>query len=72
MSASAARAPKVDRGKPLSEQDYKSLAARWITRELADSAHVRRVDDKEGATILGRNGHGNYSGQLLTASRKST
>ena len=50
MSApTPARARKVDHGTPLSEQDYKALEARWITRELADSAQLRRVDDQEGA-----------------------
>jgi len=64
MSAPA-RAPKVDRGKPLTKADYKALEARWITPELADLARIRRVDDQEGAAVLSRNGHGNYSGQLL-------
>lgn len=66
MSApGAARGPKIERGKPLTKKDYESLEKRWINRELADGAHLRRVDDQEGGVILGRNGRGHWAGILI-------
>ena len=44
-------------GTGLLPSDYAKLAARWITQELADAAHVRRVSDVEAAEILGRKCH---------------
>jgi hypothetical protein len=38
----------------LNEQDYERLAARWITRELAEQAGIRRVTDNEGRFMFGR------------------
>ncbi len=55
----------LDRGMPLEPRDYAALAARWIPRELAEQAMLRRVDDAEGATIVGKNGSGNYAGVII-------
>jgi predicted P-loop ATPase len=40
-------------GGPLEDRDYAALEARWITRELADSALLRRVDHAGGLEMLG-------------------
>jgi hypothetical protein len=50
------------RGGPLTPADYAKLQARWIDRETADRNLLRRVDSREGAEIVGRNGSGDYSG----------
>ena len=49
-------------GSPLSAADYERLAASWIDPATAEAAGLRRVDSAEGAAIVGRNGHGDYSG----------
>lgn len=49
-------------GGDLSEADFRKLEGSWITRELAGQAMLRRVESAEGATIIGRNGRGDYSG----------
>jgi predicted P-loop ATPase len=41
-------------GGDLTAQDYDSLAARWITRELADYAGIRRVSDTDGRFMFRR------------------
>jgi putative DNA primase/helicase len=46
----------------LTERDFESLAARWITPELAECAGLYRVTSAEGAQLVGRNGAGDYSG----------
>ena len=46
----------------LTERDFESLAARWITPELAECAGFYRVTSAEGAQLVGRNGAGDYSG----------
>jgi hypothetical protein len=51
MVANPARAPNIDRGKPLTKHNYESLEAQWSTRELADAAHLQRVDDRKGAVF---------------------
>jgi hypothetical protein len=56
----------MTRGTPLEPGDYESLASRWIPRELAEQANLRRVSDAEGAQILGKtNGTSHYAGILL-------
>jgi hypothetical protein len=55
----------LTRGAPLEPRDYDALAARWIPREVADLAQIRRVSDAEGSVIVGKNGSGNYSGLLI-------
>ena len=41
-------------GEPLTESDYRSLAARWIPRELADQCGIRRVDSITGGEMFRR------------------
>jgi predicted P-loop ATPase len=43
-------------GDPLTDADYEKLEARWIPREQADAAFLRRVDSTDGAIILGQEG----------------
>jgi hypothetical protein len=45
----------------LTTSDYCNLEARWINRELADTAMLRRVDSLTGREIVGRKS-GNYAG----------
>ena len=51
-------------GCDLTTTDYAALEARWIDRELASRARLRRADSLTGAEIVGRKG-GNYSGILI-------
>ena len=44
------------RGEPLLDSDYAALEARWISREQADAAFLRRVDTFEGAQLIGQAG----------------
>src|SRR5262249_31842539 len=55
----------MTRGTPLEPRDYAALDARWIPRQLAEQAMLRRVSDTDGATIVGKNGSGNYAGLLI-------
>jgi hypothetical protein len=48
----------------LTEQDYATLEARWISRELATRAQLRRVDSTTGEATVGRKG-GDYAGILI-------
>lgn len=48
----------------LTEDDYRALAACYIPSELADEAGIYRVDSHEGSEAVGRNGAGNFSGQI--------
>jgi hypothetical protein len=41
-------------GSDLTDADYRGLVARWITRELADEAGLRRVDSLTGRQMFGR------------------
>jgi hypothetical protein len=43
-------------GGPLSDSDYATLAASWITRDIAHSAMLRRVDSLEGRELVGQQG----------------
>jgi hypothetical protein len=45
----------------LTEQDYSRLEARWISREFAVRAQLRRVDSAIGAATVGRKS-GDYAG----------
>ena len=50
----------------LTKAESEALEKRWITRELAIDAGIRRVDDVEGARIIGREGKvGNYAGIVI-------
>lgn len=53
-------------GDPLGEADYAALEARWITRDAADAALLRRVDSPQGAEFVGQAGRaGDYAGILI-------
>jgi hypothetical protein len=49
-------------GSELTESDYRKLSVSWIPRELANAAGIIRVDSREGADLVGRNGNGDYAG----------
>jgi len=51
-------------GGDLTDADYAGLAARWITRELADEAGLRRVDSLTGRQMFGRK-RGDLAGILI-------
>lgn len=55
-------------GGDLTNLDLKKLAERWITQELAEQAQFRRVTSGDGASIVARNGSGDYSGILILIS----
>lgn len=53
-------------GGPLTEADYADLDRRWIPREQADAAFLRRVNSLDGAAIVGQEGRaGDYSGIVI-------
>ena len=53
-------------GGPLSTADYDRLEQRWICRDYADSARLRRVTSIDGAEIVGRQGKpGDYAGIII-------
>lgn len=49
----------------LTSLDINKLAERWITQELAEQAQLRRVNSRDGASIVARNGSGDYSGIVI-------
>jgi hypothetical protein len=49
----------------LGESDYANLARRWIDRNLADIAKIRRVDSETGRLIMGRRDHASYEGLAI-------
>ena len=51
-------------GADLQPRDYDGLAARWIDRELADAAGLRRISGLEARNFLGRKS-GNLAGILI-------
>jgi hypothetical protein len=51
-------------GSDLSPADYSALATRWIDRDLADAAGLRRVDSLTGGDVVGRKS-GNYAGIVI-------
>src|SRR5437868_12241256 len=53
-------------GGPLTEKDYASLAASWITPELAEEAMLRRVDVHEGREIVCQKGSRDCAGMLIS------
>ena len=53
-------------GRALTAEDYASLAASWITKEIADLAMLRRVDAIEGREIVGQNGKRDCAGILFS------
>jgi hypothetical protein len=58
-------------GSDLTPGDYAALEARWIDRELADRARLRRVDSLSGGDIVGRKGS-EYSGLIIPYFRPGT
>jgi hypothetical protein len=51
-------------GWELTASDHSALEARWIDRDLAEQARLRRVDSLTGSEIIGRKG-GNYAGIVI-------
>jgi hypothetical protein len=49
-------------GVTLTKNDLAALEKCYITPDLAKQAGIFRVDSREGATLVGRNGRGDYSG----------
>src|SRR6516162_4392463 len=68
MTASNPRSGRIPPswGEPLNESDYASLAASWITREIADAAMLRRVDEQQGREVIGQKGSRDCAGILFT------
>jgi hypothetical protein len=52
-------------GGPLNEADYANLEASWITREIADAAMLRRVDEHQGREVIGQKGNRDCAGVLI-------
>jgi uncharacterized protein DUF3854 len=52
-------------GSDLTTADYAALESRWIDRESANRARLRRADSLTGSEVVGRKG-GNYSGILIS------
>jgi hypothetical protein len=52
-------------GSPLNVADYAWLAASWITREIADAAMLRRVDEHQGREVIGQKGSRDCAGILF-------
>ena len=52
-------------GKALTDTDYANLARRWIDRQLADAAGIRRVDSNTGRFLMGRRDHASYEGLAI-------
>ena len=63
--AAANRRAPPSWGGPLTEADYAALAACWITREVADAAMLRRVDESEGREVVGQKGSRDCVGILI-------
>jgi hypothetical protein len=49
-------------GVALTANDLAALHKSYITPDLAKQAGIFRVDSREGAALVGRNGRGDYSG----------
>jgi hypothetical protein len=49
----------------LTEADYLTVAGSWITREIAEQAMLRRLDEYEGREIVGQKGKRDCSGILI-------
>jgi putative DNA primase/helicase len=52
-------------GSPLTPADYQNLERSFISREIADSAFLRRVTSEEGKQVVGRRNHEDYSGIIF-------
>src|SRR5688572_30074282 len=49
----------------LTDADFRLLSSSFISPSLAQSAGIFRVDSLIGSEIVGRNGHGDYSGLIF-------
>jgi hypothetical protein len=67
MIAAMSAAPRVSPpwGGPLSDGDYVTLDASWITLEIADAAMLRRGDAQKGRDIVGQRGQRGCAGLLI-------
>jgi hypothetical protein len=67
MTASNPRCGRIPPhwGGPLDEKDYVVLAASWITRQIADEAMLRRVDEQQGREVIGQKGSRDCAGILF-------
>jgi hypothetical protein len=52
-------------GNVLTDADYASLARRWIDKQLADDAGIRRVDSNTGRQLMARHDYGSYEGLAI-------
>jgi len=52
-------------GTALTDADLANLARRWIDRDTAESARIRRVDSNTGRLLIGRRDHASYEGLAL-------
>ena len=52
-------------GTVLTDADYASLARRWIDKQLADDAGIRRVDSSTGRQLMARRDYGSYEGLAI-------
>lgn len=52
-------------GNALTDTDYANLARRWIDRQLAEEARIRRVDSNTGRLLMGRRDHASYEGLVI-------
>ena len=66
MSATRLFVPPVgEYGSKPSPDDYAALERSWISRQIADSALIRRVNSEEGKEIVGRRDYEDYAGLLF-------
>ncbi len=49
----------------ITDSDLIALGRSYITPQIAELARLFRVDSVEGARLIGRNGHGDYSGLVF-------
>jgi hypothetical protein len=49
----------------LTDRDFSVLSASFISRDLATTAGIFRVDSHDGAEIVGRNGNADYAGIIF-------
>src|ERR1017187_1713997 len=53
-------------GGPLTEDDYFTLSSSsWITRDIADAAMLRRVDEYQGREVVGQKGNRDCAGVVI-------
>lgn len=52
-------------GDDLQSADFQNLASRWISRELAELAKIRRVDSDTGRLLVGRRDRSAYEGLAI-------